>query len=67
MPLTKPSQALLYDLKACGHNLELSCADLGRLASRLSGTDLLELMKVIGRLYGEIDRLAACADQAKTE
>ncbi|MFH6564921.1 hypothetical protein [Pseudomonas kulmbachensis] len=65
MPLTKPSQALYRDLKESAFNLEGACADLGRVASRLSGTDTLELMKVIGRLYGEVDRLAACAGEVE--
>ena len=65
MPLTKPSQALYRDLKESSFNIEGACADLGRVASRLSGTDALELMKVIGRLYGEVDRLAACAGEVE--
>ncbi|MGO2450909.1 hypothetical protein [Pseudomonas taetrolens] len=55
----KPNHALQRDLKATVLNLELSCADLGRIASRLSGPEVLGLMQVIGGLYEEVDRLTA--------
>lgn len=59
MPLTKPRQNLHHDLKTAALNLELACANLGRIANRLSGPEVLELMQVIKGLYEEVDRLTA--------
>lgn len=65
MGLTKPSQQLRRDLKGVAFNLEQSCVDLGRLASGLSGPEALGLMRVVGCLYGDADRLKAYADEVK--
>ena len=48
MSLTKPNQQLRRDLKAIASNLEQSCIDLGRLASRLSDADAIALMGLVG-------------------
>lgn len=66
MPLTKPNQQLRRDLKAIASNLEESCVDLGRLASRLSDADAIALMGLVGTLYEEADRLVGFADEVKT-
>ncbi|WP_421526323.1 hypothetical protein [Pseudomonas yamanorum] len=65
MSLTKPNQQLRSDLKAIAFNLEQSCADLGRLASRLSDADAIALMGLVGSLYEEADRLSGYADEVK--
>lgn len=65
MPLTKPNQQLRRDLKAIASNLENSCIDLGRLASRLSDADAISLMGLVGTLYEESDRLVGYADEVK--
>ncbi|MFJ2676824.1 hypothetical protein [Pseudomonas sivasensis] len=65
MPLTKPNQQLRRDLKAIAFNLEQSCVDLGRLASRLSDADAIALMGLVGTLYEEADRLVGYADEVK--
>lgn len=65
MSLTKPNQELRRDLKGVAFNLEQSCVDLGRLAQRLSDADALELMRVVGGLYGEVDRLTAYAEEVR--
>lgn len=65
MPLTKPNQQLRRDLKAIASNLEQSCVDLGRLASRLSDADAIALMGLVGTLYEEADRLVGYADEVK--
>ncbi|NWA24077.1 hypothetical protein HX866_04160 [Pseudomonas gingeri] len=65
MGLTKPNQQLQRDLKGIAFNLEQSCIDLGRLASRLNEPDTLELMRVVGALYGDADRLKVYADEVK--
>ncbi|UVH51577.1 hypothetical protein P0D91_05670 [Pseudomonas sp. CBSPBW29] len=65
MSLTKPNQQLRSDLKAIAFNLEQSCADLGRLASRLSDADAIALMGLVGTLYEEADRLSGYADEVK--
>jgi hypothetical protein len=46
-------------------NLEQSCVDLGRLASRLSDADAIALMGLVGKLYEEADRLVGYADEVK--
>ncbi|WP_421523094.1 hypothetical protein [Pseudomonas yamanorum] len=65
MSLTKPNQQLRSDLKAIAFNLEQSCVDLGRLASRLSDADAIALMGLVGTLYEEADRLTGYADEVK--
>ncbi len=65
MSLTKPNQQLRRDLKAVASILENSCADLGRLASRLSDADAIALIGLVGTLYEEADRLAGYADEVK--
>lgn len=65
MALTKPNQQLRRDLKAIASNLEQSCIDLGRLASRLSDADAIALMGLVGTLYEEADQLVAYADEVK--
>ena len=65
MALTKPNQQLRCDLKAIAFNLEQSCVDLGRLASRLSDADAIALMGLVGTLYEEADRLVGYADEVK--
>jgi len=65
MALTKPNQQLRSDLKAIAFNLEQSCVDLGRLASRLSDADAIALMGLVGTLYEEADRLVGYADEVK--
>lgn len=65
MALTKPNQQLRRDLKAIASNLEQSCVDLGRLASRLSDADAIALIGLVGTLYEEADRLAGYADEVK--
>ncbi|MGO4797729.1 hypothetical protein ACEN2T_00410 [Pseudomonas sp. W22_MBD1_FP4] len=65
MSLTKPNQQLRRDLKAIASNLEQSCIDLGRLASRLSDADAIALMGLVGTLYEEADRLVGYADEVK--
>ncbi|WP_095184950.1 hypothetical protein [Pseudomonas sp. Irchel 3H9] len=65
MPLTKPNQQLRRDLKAIAFNLEQSCVDLGRLASRLSDADAIALMGLVGTLYEEADQLVGYADEVK--
>ena len=65
MGLTKPNQQLQRDLKGIAFNLEQSCVDLGGLASRLNEPDALELMRVVGILYGDSDRLKTYADEVK--
>ena len=65
MALTKPNQQLRRDLKAIAFNLEQSCVDLGRLASRLSDADAIALMGLVGTLYEEADRLAGYAEEVK--
>ena len=65
MGLTKPNQQLRRDLKAIAFNLEQSCVDLGRLASRLSDADAIALMGLVGTLYEEADRLVGYADEVK--
>lgn len=65
MSLTKPNQQLRSDLKAIAFNLEQSCVDLGRLASRLSDADAIALMGLVGTLYEEADRLSGYADEVK--
>ncbi|RWA27993.1 hypothetical protein DJ028_08375 [Pseudomonas veronii] len=66
MSLTKPNQQLRRDLKAIAFNLEQSCVDLGRLASRLSDADAIALMGLVGTLYEEADRLVGYAEEVKT-
>ncbi|KTC11334.1 peptidase [Pseudomonas marginalis ICMP 9505] len=66
MALTKPNQQLRRDLKAIAFNLEQSCVDLGRLASRLSDADAIALMGLVGRLYEEADRLEGYAHEVKS-
>lgn len=66
MPITKPNQQLHRDLKAIAFNLEQSCADLGRLASRLSDADAIALMGLVGTLYKEADRLVGYAEEVKS-
>ncbi|WP_439856193.1 hypothetical protein [Pseudomonas yamanorum] len=65
MSLTKPNQQLRSDLKAIAFNLEQSCVDLGRLASRLGDADAIALMGLVGTLYEEADRLTGYADEVK--
>ena len=65
MGLNKPEQDLKRDLKGIAFNLEQSCIDLGRLAQRLSDADALALMKLVGSLYEDADRLAAYANEVK--
>ena len=65
MSLTKPNQQLRRDLKAIASNLEQSCVDLGRLASRLSDADAIDLMGLVGTLYEEADQLVGYADEVK--
>ncbi|WP_046382961.1 hypothetical protein [Pseudomonas veronii] len=65
MSLTKPNQQLRRDLEAIAFNLEQSCADLGRLASRLSDADAIALMGLVGTLYEEADRLVGYAEEVK--
>ncbi|MGO2450908.1 hypothetical protein [Pseudomonas taetrolens] len=65
MPFTKPNHTLQHDLKATVLNLELSCADLGRIASRLDGPEVLEIMRVIKGLYEEVDRLTTIPAKTK--
>ena len=65
MSLTKPNQQLRRDLKAIASNLEQSCIDLGRLASRLSDADAIALMGLVGTLYEEADRLVGYAEEVK--
>lgn len=50
MSLTKPNQQLRRDLKAIAFNLEQSCGDLGKLAEKLSDTDAIALMGLLGTL-----------------
>lgn len=65
MSLTKPNQQLRHDLKAIASNLEESCIDLGKLAEKLSDTDAIALMGLVGTLYEEADRLTGYADEVK--
>lgn len=65
MSLTKPNQQLRRDLKAIASNLEQSCVDLGRLASRLSDSDAIALMRLVGALYEDVDTLAGYADEVR--
>lgn len=65
MPLTKPNQQLRSDLKAIAFNLEQSCVDLRRLASRLSDADAIALTGLVGTLHEEADRLVGYADEVK--
>ena len=62
---TKPNQQLRRDLAEVAFNLEQSCVDLGRLASRLSGADAMALIRVVGKLYEDADKLAGYADEVK--
>jgi hypothetical protein len=66
MSLTKPNQQLRRDLKAIAFNLEQSCIDLGKLAEKLSDTDAIALMGLVGTLYEEADRLVGYAEEVKT-
>jgi hypothetical protein len=65
MSLTKPNQQLRRDLKAVASILENACADLGRLASRLSDADAIALIGLVGTIYEEADRLVGYADEVK--
>lgn len=65
MNLTKPNQQLRRDLKAIASNLEQSCVDLGRLASRINDADAIALMGLVGTLYEEADQLVGYADEVK--
>ncbi len=65
MSLTKPNQQLRRDLKAIASNLEQSCIDLGRLASRLSDADAIALIGLVGRLYEDAHQLVGYADEVK--
>ena len=65
MSLTKPNQQLRRDLKAIAFNLEQSCVDLGKLAEKLSDTDAVALMGLVGTLNEEADRLMGYADEVK--
>lgn len=65
MSLTKPNQQLRRDLKSVAFNLEQHCIDLGRLASRLGAEDAIALMRLVGGLYEDVDKLAGYAEEVK--
>ncbi len=67
MSLTKPNQQLRRDLKCFAFNLDQTCIDLGKLASKLDDADALVLMRMVGKLYEDVDRLNAYADEVKNK
>lgn len=66
MPITKPSQEIHGRLIKLGVELEQAADEALRLAPKYQGAELIETLKMITRLYENIERLKAISENLKS-
>lgn len=66
MPITKPSQEILGRLKKLGVELEQAADEALSLAHRYHGAELIETLKMITKLYENIERLKGISGDLKS-
>ncbi|VVQ17226.1 hypothetical protein PS914_05980 [Pseudomonas fluorescens] len=65
MPLTKPNQDLLRELKALGFSLEQAADEVLRITKDCRDVEVAAVLMLIAKLYEHADRMAALADEVK--
>ncbi|WP_202210598.1 hypothetical protein [Pseudomonas paraversuta] len=66
MPLTKPSQEIRARLIKLGVELEQAADEALSLAHKYQGAELIETLKMITKLYENIERLKVISEDLKS-
>ena len=66
MPITQPNQKLRDRLKKLSIELERAADEALSLASQYQGAELIETLKMITKLYENIERLKVISEDLKS-